>query len=61
MFCKTANYDPNLQSNANVRTVAINTFPDIGFFLYPLKTCESDRFSDVFRGYRKRDQWHEMS
>ena len=25
-----------------------------GLFLYPLKTSENQRFSDVFRGYRKR-------
>ena len=25
-----------------------------GFFLYPLKTPENQRFSDVFRGNRKR-------
>ena len=24
-----------------------------GLFLYPLKTSEKQRFSDVFRGYRK--------
>ena len=30
-----------------------------GFFLYHLKTSENQRFSEVFRGYRK-DQNHEM-
>ena len=28
--------------------------------LYQLKTSESDRYSDVSRGYIERDQWHEM-
>ena len=28
------------------------TFPDIGLFLYSLKTSENQRFSDVFKGYR---------
>ena len=32
----------------------INRFHAIGLFLHPLKTSENQRFSDVFRGYRKR-------
>ena len=32
----------------------INPFHATGFFLYPLKTSENQRFSNVFRGYRKR-------
>ena len=32
----------------------VNPFHATGLFLYPLKTSESHRFSDVFRGYRKR-------
>ena len=32
----------------------INPFYAIGLFLYPLKTWENQRFSDVVRGYRKR-------
>ena len=32
----------------------INPFYATGFFRYPLKTTENQRFSDVFRGYRKR-------
>ena len=31
-----------------------NSFHATGLFLYPLKTSENQRFSDVFRGYRKR-------
>ena len=27
---------------------------------YSLKTLENWRFSDVFRGYRKKKWWHEM-
>ena len=32
----------------------ISPFHALGFFLYLLKTLENQRFSDVFRGYRKR-------
>ena len=32
----------------------INPFHATGLFLYPLKTSENHRFSDVFRGYQKR-------
>ena len=32
----------------------INPFHATGLFRYPLKTSEKQRFSDVFRGYRKR-------
>ena len=31
----------------------VNTFVPNVPFLYPLKTLETIRFSDVFRGYRK--------
>ena len=31
-----------------------NAFHDTGLFLYPLKTSENQRFSDVFKRYRKR-------
>ena len=34
----------------------INPFHTIVLFLYPLKTSENLRFSDVFRGYRKRSE-----
>ena len=44
----------------------INRFHATGLFLYPLKTSENQRFSDVFRCYRKRPVawnglmgWHE--
>ena len=32
----------------------INPFHATGLFLYPLKKSENQRFSVVFRGYRKR-------
>ena len=32
----------------------VNPFHATGLFLYPLKTSENQRFSDVFRGYRTR-------
>ena len=32
----------------------LNLFYATGLFLYPLKTSENQRFSDVFRGYRKK-------
>ena len=31
-----------------------NLFQANALFLYPLKTSENQRFSDVFRGYRNR-------
>ena len=31
-----------------------NPFHVIGLFLYPLKTSENQKFSDVFRGYTNR-------
>ena len=38
----------------------LNSFHATGFFLYLLKALENQRFSGIFRGY-KRDQWPEMS
>ena len=32
----------------------INSFYATGLFLYPLKASENEKFSDVFKGYRKR-------
>ena len=32
----------------------LNPFQAIFLFLYPLKTSENQRFSNIFRGYRKR-------
>ena len=32
----------------------INLFHAAGLFLYPVQTSENKRFSDAFRGYRKR-------
>ena len=41
--------------------VHINHFMSLVFFLYPLKTSKNQRFSDVFRGYRKRlVVWNEL-
>ena len=43
-------------------TIRIYPFHATGLFRYPLKTSENQRFarfSDIFRGYRKRP-WHEM-
>ena len=34
--------------------LCLNPFHPIGLFLYHLKTSENQRFSEVFRGYRKR-------
>ena len=31
-----------------------NPFPVTSLFLYPLETSKNQKFSDVFRGYRKR-------
>ena len=39
--------------------IIVNPFHATDLFLYPLKTSENQRFSDAFRGYRKRS-WHEM-
>ena len=35
-------------------TTGCNQFHTACLFVYPLKTLENQRFSDVFRGYRKR-------
>ena len=44
-----------------IRHHIINPFMLLGFFLYPLKTSENQRFSYVFRGYRKRQVvWNEL-
>ena len=32
----------------------LNPFHDTALFLYPLKTSENQKFSDFFRGYRKK-------
>ena len=34
--------------------ILINLFHVTGFFLYPLKTTQYQKFCDVFRGYGKR-------
>ena len=34
-------------------SLLIDPFHAIGLFLHPLKTSENQRFSDVFRGYKK--------
>ena len=36
-----------------MRRLAINPLTATGLFLYPMKTSEIQRFSDVFRGYKK--------
>ena len=36
------------------RSTFSNPFHATGLFLYPRKTSENQRFSDFFRGYRKR-------
>ena len=36
------------------QALVINPFQATGLFWYPLKTSENQRFSDVFRGFRKR-------
>ena len=39
-----------------------NSFYAAGLFLYPRKTSENYRFSDVFGGYRKRSGvWNELN
>ena len=35
-------------------SILINLLHAISLFLYPLKTSENQRFSDVSKGYRKR-------
>ena len=41
--------------------MVFSSFHATGFFLYPLKISENQRFSDVFRGYRKRSvPWDEL-
>ena len=40
-------------SHSSIR-ISFNPFHANGLFPYPLKKSENQRFSDVFRGYRKR-------
>ena len=48
-------------SNGGWSSFALNPFQVTGLFLYPLKTSENQRFSDVFGGYRKRPvAWSEL-
>ena len=39
----------------------VNLFHTTGLFLYPLKTSENQRFSDVFMVYRKRPMAYGLS
>ena len=43
-----------VESAAPLINTLLNPFYATGLFLYPLKTSENQRFSDVFMGYRKR-------
>ena len=53
-------YFSNFQS-CTKNQFSINPFIATMIFLYPLKTSENQRFSDVFRGYRKRQvAWNEL-
>lgn len=49
---KTNNEKENLNFHLNV----VNPFHTTGHYLYPLKTLESQRFSDFFRGHRQSPQ-----
>ena len=40
--------------NDSIREMSNNAFDGVGLFLYPLKISGNQRFSDFFRGYRKR-------
>ena len=42
-----------IKSNVSLST-PLNPFQVTGLFLYFLKASEKKRFSDVFRGYKKR-------
>ena len=42
------------QGNTGRKLFYINPFPGTGLILYPLKTSEDQRFSDIFRRYRKK-------
>ena len=47
-------YFVNIRNTKKQKTVLINPFHATGLFLFPLKTSGNQRFSDVFRGYKKR-------
>ena len=47
-------YRIDFQAILSAAGFLFNPFHATGLFLYPLKTSENQRFSDVFRGYRKR-------
>ena len=44
----------NITEDEKVIEEDINPFHAAGLFLHPSKTSENQRFSDVFRGYRKK-------
>ena len=46
--------EPTEISKIGLFAKIVNPFHATGLFRYPLKTSEKQRFSDVFRGYRKR-------
>ena len=51
----------NISEDEKVIEEDINPFHAAGLFLHPSKTSESQRFSDVFRGYRNRPlAWNEL-
>ena len=43
-----------LMASYSYTVSSVNPFHATGLFRYPLKTSESQRFPDIFRGYRKR-------
>ena len=50
-----------LRGGENERTFLINPFHATSLLRYPLKTWKNQRFSDAFRGYRKRPvAWNKL-
>ena len=53
ILLKVNNEDTAMTVLVNFENIQhINPFHTIGLYLYPLKTPENQKFSEVFRGYR---------
>ena len=45
----------SVQVLSKLNSKVINQFHSTGLFLYPLKTSQNQVFSDIFKGYRRRE------
>ena len=55
LYCLLSNNSEYLKFDISLKCIYFNPFHATDLFLYPLKTSEKKRFSDVFRVMRKND------